>query len=266
VGGPSPPLWRFARVLRILGYLVLAVVIVFVGTAIYFAVHATPSFQTGSNSATLDSSNSTVEYTQGLNLTNPGIYAISNVGLSGEIRLPNGSLVASGGSPILTVAPASTTALPIHLWVPLRAGGDVLLTHNVPLTEEFWANATFASLFVLHFNDTKNSTWGAPFYQFNATPGNPQPQSNGTVAVPVSLDWQNGAPFGEVGTVVLQVVSSEGQVCASNSLGVDVAAGSSAGYTPTFYLGPACDPSGGSVLATYTGNGLTYAFPPEAIP
>ena len=264
--GRPPALWRTARILRILGYAMLAVVIIFVATAVYFALEARPQFNAGQNATTVVDPNSTVEVTLGLNLTNPGAYPISGVGISAQMRLPGGAVIARGGSPDITVAPASTVTLPIHLWVPLDSDGDVLLTHDVNLTQSYWANATFASLFDLHFNVTQNSTWGAPFYQFNATPGEPEPQSNGTVEVPVTIAWQDAASFGEQGTVLLQVDSAAHQVCGSSELPVAVDPGAAADLSTDFFLSSGCDPAGGAVTATYSGEGLSYTFPPEAIP
>jgi hypothetical protein len=266
VAGRPPALWRAARIFRLLGYVALAIVVVFVGTAIYFALQDRPQFDTGAQTTTFIASNSTVELALGLNLSDPGAYPISGVGISAQVRLSDGTLVARGGSPEVTVAPGTTAVVPIDLWVPLDAGSDVLLTHNVQLLQAFWANATFASLFILHFNQSKNATWGAPFYQFNATPSAPTPQSNGTLLVPVGVTWQNAATFDEQGTVLVQVLSSSDQACGADSVPVDVDAGSNADLTASFYLSGSCNPSGGTIVATYTGNGLTFAFPPEAIP
>src|SRR5271170_5652872 len=266
MAGRPPALWRTARIFRILGYVALAIVVVFVGTAIYFALQDRPQFATGAQTTTFIASNSTVELTLGLNLSDPGAYPISGIGVSAQVRLPDGTLVARGGSPEVTVAARSTAVVPIDLWVPLDAGSDVLLTHNVQLLQAFWANATYASLFTLHFDQSKNTTWGAPFYQFNATPGGPVPQSNGTLLVPVGITWQNAATFGEQGTVLLQVLSSSDQACGSDDLPVDVPGGTNADLTASFYLTGSCDPSGGTLVATYSGAGLSFAFPPEPIP
>ncbi len=266
MGPPPPPLWRAARLLRLLGYVALAVLVAFVGSAIYFAAHARPSIDPGSDSAVLVASNSTVEITVGLNLSNPGAYAITGVGISAQVRLPDGGLAARGGSPIVTVAPGSTATVPVRIWMALNAESDLLLTHDVHLVESFWANATFASLFTLQVNDTQNRSWGAPFYQFNATPGTPVPEANGTVLVPVTMSWQDSAPFGETGSLLLQVLSSSHAVCGTYTVPVDVAAGGPADLSTAFYLSGSCDPSGGTVVATFTGNGLDYTFPPEAIP
>lgn len=249
-----------------MGYVVLALIVIFVGTAVYFAAHARPSMDPGTDDAVLDAANSTVELTLALNISNPGAYPITGVGIAAEVRLPDGNLAAEGGSPAVTVPPGTTATVPIHVWVSLAAGNDELLTHDVELTEAFWANATFVSLFSLHINDTQNRSWGAPFYEFNATPGAPTAEMNGTIAVPVDIAWQDAAPFDEVGSVLLQVFSASHVECSGSEVPVDVDAGSSADLTTSLYLSAGCDPSGGTVVATFTGSGLSYEFPPEAIP
>ncbi len=266
MGAAPPALWRAARILRILGYVALVAIVVFVGSAIYFAAHARPTIDPGLDSATLIASNSTVELTVGLNISNPGAYSITGVGISAQVRLPNGALVAQGGSSSVTVAPYTTATLPVHVWVSLTAGGDILLTQDLQLRDSFWANATFASLFTLQVNDTQNRDWGAPFYQFNATAGAPVIEGNGTVQVPVTLTWQDNAPFAETGTVLLQVFSAAHQSCGASTLPVDVPSDSPADLSTSFYFSSGCDPSGGTVVATFTGDGLTYAFPPQGIP
>ena len=265
--GRRPALWRIARILRIVGLVVLVLIIVFVATAVYFAVHTKPQFPHHGGAVTLIGANSTVEYALALNVSNPGPYQITGVALSTEFRLPpNGTLIAHGGSPTLTIGSGATTAVHVEVWVSLNAGGDVLLTHNVQLQEAYWANATFASLFTLHFNDTGNLSWGAPFYQFNATPGTPTPEPNGTVQVPVSIFWQDSASFGESGSARVTVLSATHQTCGTTDLPVSVNGGSSENLQATFYAASSCNPSGGTVDVTFTGQGMVLQLPPEAIP
>ncbi len=75
--GVPPALWRTARIVRVLGYIALAIIVVFVASAIYYAAHARPQLNPGDDTASLIPANSTVELTLGLNLSNPGAYPIT---------------------------------------------------------------------------------------------------------------------------------------------------------------------------------------------
>lgn len=261
-----PPLWRAHRILRRLGFVAVVFFILFVVSAVYFATEVHPDLSEVDHPRRTIAGNNTLELVAPVNLSNPGIYALTDVSVSTEARLGDGSFLARGGSPSTDLAPGASVSLPISIYIPLKVEDGTLLTHDQTLNVTTWANATYASIFTVRLQITSNQSWGAPFFGFNATPQSPVPQSNGTVLAPVSIQFQNHASFGIAGTLTLTVLTAGGGSCATTQLNVDAPAGQGYSQDANFYLTAGCNPSGGSVSAAYSGDGLTYAFPPEPIP
>jgi len=262
----APALYRISRALRIAATLALVLILLFVGLAFYSAAQVRPKFDPHSSTGFVLASNGTAHLTATLNLSNPGFFAIAPISVALQLHYPDGSLLALGGSPTVEVAPGATGVVPVSLWVPLSSATATLLTQDQNLTAHLWANLTYATLFHLQLTALNNLSWGAPFEGFSATPGTPQPQSNGTVLVPVQITFRNDASFDVVGTLTVTIADAQGAACSTTPVTIDTLKGSSFGQTLSFYLSGGCNPSGGTIVATYSGNGLTYAFPPEAIP
>jgi hypothetical protein len=266
VARTPPPLYRLTRLFRRLGYVAIAILIVFVATAVYSATEVRPQFGNGFGQASASGTNSTVEFSQDINITNPGFYPLSAVSVSVQARDFDGTLLAHGGSPTLVVGPGASIAIPLTVWVPLSTRASILVTHDAQLPVEVWANATYATLFSFRLADLSNISWGAPFFAFNATASWATPQSNGTLEVDVSVAFQDHAAFADVGTLAFQVLTASGTSCASGSVAVQVLAGNSYNAPLAFWVPASCDPSGGEITSSYSGSGLTVALPPERIP
>jgi hypothetical protein len=261
-----PPLWRAGRILRRLGLVAVVFFVLFVVSAVYFATEVHPDLSEVSHPRRTIAGNNTLELTAPVNLSNPGIYSLTGVSVSTEARLVDGTLLATGGSPTMTIAPGASVTIPISIFLPLKVEDGTLLTHDQQLPVTTWANATYASIFTVRLEIQSNQSWGAPFFGFNATPGTPSLQSNGSVLESVAIQFQNHASFDIVGLLALTILSSAGSTCSATQLDVNAPAGQGYSQNANFYLSSGCNPAGGSVEATYSGGGLTYAFPPEAIP
>jgi len=263
----APPLLRLSRLLGWLGLIVLILLVVFVATAVYSATQLRPQNPNGNQGSSVTlASNGSVRLSFGLNLTNSGYYSVDALSLAIQVRYPNGTLAGLGGSPSVAIPPGSTGRVPVSVWIPLQGESEALLTQDQQMTTRIWANVTYATLFGLHLSIPTNYSWGAPFAQFNATPGAPTPQPNGTALVPVSVSFQNHASFPDTGSLRVDVKSASGVTCSSSSVGIDVPSHESFDRQINFFAQPSCNPSGGQIVATYTGNGLTVSLPPEAIP
>ena len=260
-----PPLYRLSRILRLVGLAVLTVLIIYVGLVIYSASMVKPSTKGGASAAHLES-NGTAQITQSVNLSNPGFFGFSDLTTAVVLTWPNGTFVGSGGSAPLSVPGGGEGRINVSFWLPLATSASQLLTHSASLTLKLWLNLTYASLLTLHVSNQQNYSWGAPFANFNATPGSPTPQSNGTLLVPVTVSYNNEADFGVGGTASVRVLSSTGAACTSSSLNVGTSAHGSFYQTVDLYLAASCNPSGGSIVVTFTGSGITYTFPPQGIP
>ena len=267
MAGRAPPLYRVGQIIAGIGTAIVVILVIFLATAAYSAAQLRPDVGQGggSNSIALEP-NGTVQIHYAINLSNPGYYPISPLAISFELRNTSLGVLALGGSGAITVPAGATTSIPVAIWVPLSGSAAALATHDAILPTHVWLNATYASLFIVHLGGNLNTSWGAPFYNFTAVPGTPAVQANATLQVPVMVAFENHADFADAGTVTFTVQSAAGASCAAGSLPVNVASHSSFGQTLFFYATPSCNPSGGEILATYTGSGLTFSLPPEAIP
>ncbi|HEY6238684.1 MAG TPA: hypothetical protein VIZ68_05820 [Thermoplasmata archaeon] len=265
---PRPPrLYRLSRAFNRAGTIALVLILLFVGVAAYSASQLRPHIDTSSTSSGFSlAANGSVHLTTSLNLSNPGYFSIAPITVQLQLRYPDGSLLALGGSPTVAVDPGGTGVVPISLWIPLSSATASLLTNDQNLTTNIWANLTYASVFQLRLDALQNLSWGAPFEAFNATLGTPAPQSNGTVLVPVTITFRNDASFDVVGTLTVELDNSAGTSCSTSTVAIDAPKGTQYDQTDSVFLSGSCNPSGGSLLISYQGNGISYTFPREAIP
>lgn len=260
-----PTLFRVSRILRLVGLAVLTAILVYTGLAIYSASEVRPDVHGGGTSAGLEA-NGTAQVSQTINLTNPGYFAFTDLSTAVLLTWPNGTVVGHGGSAATTIPAGGESRINVSFWLPMATTASRLLTTSATLPLIVWLNLTYASLVTLHVSAQQNYSWGAPFSQFNATPGTPTPQSNGTVLVPVRVTYANDADFAVGGIATVTVADSSGAACGSSTLPMGSSPHSSYDQTLDLFLPASCNPSGGSVTVTYTGSGITYTFPREAIP
>ncbi len=267
MAGRAPPLYRIGQIVAGIGTAVLVILIIFLATAAYSAAQLRPEVGQGKGSSSVVlEPNGTVLLTYAINLSNPGYYAISPLTVSIELRNASIGLLALGGSGDLTIPAGATSSIPFSIWVPLAGSAAALVTQDATLPARVWVNATFASIFVVHLAGNLSQNWGAPFYNFSAAPGTPSLQTNGTVLVPVTIAFSNHASFADVGTITFTVESATGASCSTGSVAVNVPPQNMMNQGFAFYASPSCNPSGGQILASYSGGGLTVALPPEPIP
>lgn len=266
-----PPLYRLSRLLRRLGVVALVVLLVYVAIAGYSAtqIHVASI----GRSVTAQAQAKSVTVTAGIEIDNHGWVPIQDVSLVTFVWFPDGGgLIAQAASPVVNIDAESSVTVPVTLTVPLnlsstaRDGGISLLTHSLNLPADTWANATFAGLATLQLSDDTAVPWGAPFYELNVTVGTPSVAANGTTTVRAEVFYINQAPFTEIGTLHFSLDTAGGTSCASNQLAIDVPQNATFDQTVTATIPASCDLSGGSVRASYSGDGLNVAFPSEPIP
>ncbi|HEV8049165.1 MAG TPA: hypothetical protein VGP88_01065 [Thermoplasmata archaeon] len=252
----APTLWRLARLFRILALLWLVAVVVFLATVAYSGSKLRPAGESGPSAPPTFSGNDTITLTGEVNVSNPGWYPLSDLSLFTIVDEPNGSFLASGGSPVTTVSAGGTTTVPFTITLGLgdKPFARTLLTDDATLPSTTWANATYVSLIHVLLSVPVNVSWGAPLFGLNATPGNPTVEPNGTAAVPLTITFADHAKFPVDGTAKYSL-SSGGAVCALGSLPVAVASGGSYDETTTAYLGPGCSPGGATLTLRFVGAG-----------
>lgn len=259
----APLVWRAARAFRILAIVWLVAVVVFLATVAYSGSMLRPGHATGPSSPPTVNGNDSVTLTGSVNVSNPGWYPLTDVSLFTIVDDANGTLLASGGSPTVTVGAGGTTRVPFSITLALdaRASARALLTHDATLPSTTWANATYVGLFGVVVEVPQNVSWGAPLEGLAVMAGSPSPQGNGTVAVPLTVSFADHANFPVDGRATYTVTSG-GASCSRGGLPVNVPAGSSFDQTTTAYFGPGCSPSGATLTVKFAGAGWALApFP-----
>ncbi|MCI4327557.1 MAG: hypothetical protein L3K16_08015 [Thermoplasmata archaeon] len=251
-----PAIWRFARLFRILAVVWIVAVGVFLATVAYSGSQLRPEGETGPSTPPVVSGNDTISLTGAVNLSNPGWYSLNDVTLYTVVDEPNGSLLATGGSPVTTVAAGGTTTVPftITLGLDTKPYARTLLTDDAILPSTTWANATYVRLFAVRLTVPQNVSWGAPLYGLNVTPGAGSVEPNGTALVPLTLTFADHAKFPVDGTAKYSVTSG-GESCYAGSLPVAVASGGSYDQTTNAYLRPGCPVSGATLSLRFLGSG-----------
>jgi hypothetical protein len=259
-----PPLtWRLARLFRILAILWLVGVVVFLASVAYSGSQLRPEGETGPTSPPTISGNDTISLTGAVNLSNPGWYPLNDVTLYTIVDEPNGTLLATGASPVITVTSGATTTVPftISLGLDTKPYARTLLTEDATLPSITWANATYVGLFAVHLTVPQNVSWGAPLFGLNVTPGTPTIEVNGTAMVPLTVTFADRAMFPVDGAAKYSL-ASDGRVCYSGSLPVAVSPGGSYDETAVAYLGSGCSATGATLTLHFVGNGWALSpFP-----
>jgi hypothetical protein len=264
--GAAPRLWRLARLLRRLAIVWFVVVAVFLATVAYSGAQLKPENESGPNTPPTVSGNDTVTLTGTLNVSNGGWYPLTDVELFTIVQDPNGSLLASGGSPVVTVGAGGTTPVPftISLALDAKASARALLTEDANLSSITWANATYVGLFHVQVVVPQTVHWGAPLFGLNVSAGKPTPEPNGTAGVPLAISFADHASFPVDGHAVF-TLRSGGSTCTSGSLPVSADAGQSFEGTTTTYLGAGCSASGATLTLRFIGAGWALSPLPVVI-
>ncbi|MCI4337216.1 MAG: hypothetical protein L3K17_08530, partial [Thermoplasmata archaeon] len=92
------------------------------------------------------------------------------------------------------------------------------------------------------------------------------PNPNGTATIQAHVFFINQAPFTEVGTVRISLNPASGPSCGSGSLNLNVPPNATFSQSVSVTVPGTCDLNGGTITASYSGDGLDVALPPESIP
>ncbi|MGA7923121.1 MAG: hypothetical protein WCA77_04020 [Thermoplasmata archaeon] len=262
-----PRLYRWSRLFRRLSIIVLVVIILFLAAVGYSAVQIRPSFSGANATNGTLGANGTVRVYSLLNLSNPGLFALDNVGLSVNVLLPSGSLLTTSKTSAMSVAAGHTASIPISFFFPLPALGRNanLLTNDTNLTTDTWFNATFADVLPFGGFEPATFTWGAPFADFNVTVlSHTFDPSNGTTMAVVQTTFENHAGFPDAGRLTVEVENGLGEVCPMvSTVTIYVVPHGSYNQTNTFYVASGCN--GSTLVVLYDGPGFEVTLAKEAV-
>ncbi len=265
--------YRLSRALRLGASLALVALILFLVSVVVSAVQVGQGVQsqTGGThaavAAQLAGTNLQVSLT--FPITNRGFYEIEGLRLASEFSdtsLQNGSLAVARGGPV-TIPGGATKNLTLTAEFNLSGpAGSYLLVNDALIGEKLWLNATYANLVPVGVGYDSNYQWGAPLYHLAYSMGAPAPAGNGTVAVPLTITFENHARgLTLVGALRSAVVAPNGTVCASNSFPVLAPPGPNT-IGGTIYVLASCPIHGDTVVGSFLTAGVALPFPPETIP
>ena len=259
----SPLLRQLSRTLRVLSTVVLVAALLFLATVAYSISGVAPA-----GSPRTQWSDGPTGGVQGLvltltqNLSNPGLYPLSDVVLSANLWYPGGELIHVTEAP-QTLPAGGTGSLSLVLPVNASASNPALdlLTQDATLSRAVWVNASYALVFQFHLLFTGNVSWGAPFYGLTVTP------TASTTAVEVAVSYHNHSPWDESGSMVATVVQAGGVDCTPQTFPIqNVPPGGALDHTFPVALSSGCDPRGGSLTLALVGPGFLLPLAEEPIP
>lgn len=263
----SPPgLYRTARLLRRLSTVIVVLLLLYVGTAIYSAARVVESGSPSGSYSAEFAPNNTVEVLGSLAFSNPGLYPIQGFQVALQVLNSTGVFLGESRDGPADLPAGGSASFPIVIYVPVAANSPAgsLLVSDQPITVAAWGNATYAYLFPISVHFTENETWGAPFAELRLSAGSVS-NSSGSTVVPVTVSFANHATVSDDGTVAVTVEDANGIACGGATYPVAVSPGVSYSQTETITLTEGCPLAGGSVDATYSTGGVTVVLPPEAI-
>jgi hypothetical protein len=262
-----PPLLRASRIFFVLGTIALVLLIAYIGSAAFYATRVT-SPGTAQESAHL-LPGQVLQVAATVNVSNPGPFSIAGLTLAGAIAFPNGTTWGTGTSRAVTLDGGSTEPITIavNLFLPsLLATDRALLTEDASLPFLVWVNGTYASVVGVALEYNATYPWGAPFANLTVGFGSPAPLANGTVALPVAIDFSNDAPVDLVGTTTVAVNAGDGSPCGGLYLPIYAPAHAPFATTATMYVPAGCSLAGATYHVTWSGLGATLSLPGGRLP
>lgn len=144
--------------------------------------------------------------------------------------------------------------------------GPFLLLNDAGIDGTLWLNASYAAIVPVNLVVGFDYHWGAPFANLTYTTGTPTPEPNQTVAIPVTLHFENHTPgLSIAGDVNVIIRAQNGTVCTRQTFPVATQNGPVT-LTETFYMPQTCQFNGGTIASTFVAPGIDIALPTVAIP
>jgi hypothetical protein len=274
---PRPSaLYRLAQVLRVLAILALVFLVLFLATVAYSAVELGEGVAKQSGSIQHSLSASIVGTDVLVNVTfpipNQGYYNIRDltlVAIFTNQTIQSSPLAVTTGGPANIPGHGKGNVSLLTAFDMANPAGPFLLLNDAEIQGELFLNATYAAIVPVNLVVGFNYSWGAPFANLSYTIGTPVPESNDTVAIPVTINFVNHTPglvlSGDVNVVVTQ---PNGTVCTRQTFPVQTHDGP-VSLMETFYSPDDCSISGDTITSVFTSPGpppFSINLPSETIP
>jgi hypothetical protein len=268
-----PTLYRSARAIRRVSAILLVVVLVYAGVAVYSGLRFAQGVQSGASHriggfSTRFTPQQTLDLSAQYPINNSGALPVSGLSIELAVRNPSGALVTQGGTSGVQIPAGGSASIPFNLVMSLSSTSPAaaLLISDQNLSISIWANLTYAYLFPVQLTFHQNYGWGAPFAGLSATFGTPFSLPNGTVGTNATLSFSYHLNLTMEGHLSITLLSSGGATCGVLTYPMNLQQGTNYQSTQTAYLAPGCSPLGGTAQGLFTGPSYSFALPPLRIP
>jgi hypothetical protein len=269
-------LYRFAQVLRVLAILALVFLVLFLATVAFSAVQLGEGIAKKSGSLQHSESATIVGTDILVNVTfpipNQGYYnvrALTLVAIFTNQTIQSTPLAVTTGGPANIPGHGQGNVSLLTSFDMSNPAGPFLLLNDAVVQGELFLNATYAAIVPINLVVGFNYHWGAPFANLSYILGTPVPQKNGTVAIPVTISFQNHTPgLAITGNVAVTVTQPNGTVCTRQTFPVETHEGPVT-LPETFYAPGSCSFSGDTISSVFTSPGpppFSLTLPTETIP
>jgi hypothetical protein len=273
---PRPSaLYRLAQVLRILAVVALVALVLFLATVAFSAVQLGEGIakQSGSvqhsTAATLVNSDVLVNVT--FPLPNQGYYNVHDLTLEAiftNTTIQATPLARASGGPTNIPGHGQGSVSLLTAFDTADPAGLFLLQHDAELQGTLFLNATYAEIIPVNLVVAFNYHWGAPFANLSYTVGTPKLEPNQTVAVPVTIFFENHTPgLSLAGYIMVVVTEPSGTVCSRQTFPADSHPGPVT-LTATLYMPDTCSVSGDTISSVFTSPGpppFSVTLPSETL-
>jgi hypothetical protein len=275
---PQKPsaLYRFAQVLRVLAILALVFLVLFLATVAFSAVQLGEGIAKKSGSLQHSESATIVGTDILVNVTfpipNQGYYNVRGltlVAIFTNQTIQSTPLAVTTGGPANIPGHGQGNVSLLTSFDMSNPAGPFLLLNDALVQGELFLNATYAAIVPVNLVVGFNYHWGAPFANLSYVLGTPVPQENGTVAIPVTISFENHTPgLAITGNVAVTVTQPNGTVCTRQTFPVETHEGPVT-LPETFYAPESCSFSGDTITSVFTSPGpppFSINLPTETIP
>jgi hypothetical protein len=269
-------LYRLAQVLRVLAVLALVFLVLFLATVAFSAVQLGEGIAKKSGTLQHSESAAIVGTNIQVNVTfpipNQGYYNVQDltlVAIFTNQTIQSSPLAVSAGGPANIPGNGQGNVSLLTSFDMSNSAGPFLLLNDALIQGTLFLNATYAAIVPVNLVVGFHYHWGAPFANLSYVLGTPVPEKNGTVAIPVTISFENHTPgLAITGNIAVTVAEPNGTVCTRQSFPAETHPGPVT-LPETLYAPDSCSFGGDTITSVFTSAGpppFTINLPTETIP
>jgi hypothetical protein len=274
---PKPSaLYRLAQILRVLAILALVFLVLFLATVAYSAVELGEGIASQAESlhhseaATIVGTDVVVNVT--FPIPNQGYYNVRGltlVAIFTNQTIQSTPLAVTTGGPANIPGHGQGVVSLLTSFDMANPAGPFLLLNDAEIQGTLFLNATYAAIIPVNVEVAFNYHWGAPFANLSYTTGTPTPEPNQTLAIPVTIQFEDHTPgLAILGNVAVTITQPNGTICSRQTFPVETHEGPNT-LMETFYEPETCSIFGDTISSVFTSPGpppFSINLPTETLP